>query len=53
MDKGQVLGIVRPHTDAPAETERLLCRIYGPVSLQTCRTRSGLSRLVMLKEELT
>ncbi len=52
MDKGQVLGIVRPHTDALAETERLLCRIYGPVSLQTCRTRSGLSRLVMLKEEL-
>jgi hypothetical protein len=31
--------------------EHLLENLYGPVSLQRCKTRSGNERIVMLKED--
>ena len=32
--------------------EQALSRIYGPVSLQLCKTRSGKEVLTMLKEDV-
>ena len=51
LDGGSILGAIRPETDAPADMERLLSRLYGPVSLTRLTTRSGKAQLVMLKEE--
>ena len=50
LDQGQVLGILSPASDSLEMMEAMLGKIYGPVSLQRCRTSGGLEQLVMLKE---
>ena len=51
LSEGTVFGTIHPRTDPLEEMEPLLSRIYGPVSLQRCRNRSGREILVMLKED--
>lgn len=51
MEEGKVLGILEPQTDPLEQMERLLCRVYGRVSLQRCQNRRGKPQLVMLSEE--
>lgn len=50
LSGGRVLGTVSPRQTPLEEMERLLCQIYGSVSLQWCRSRGGQPYLVMLKE---
>lgn len=51
LEGGRISGMIRPSTDALTDMERLLSRLYGPVSLTRLKTRSGKEQLVMLKEE--
>lgn len=51
MANGNVLGMLAPREDSHAYMEEILNQIYGAVSLQICKTRNGVSRLVMLKED--
>ena len=53
LSRGTVAGMLSPKTDSPAAMERQLSELYGPVSLQPLTTRSGQSRLVMLREDET
>ena len=48
---GKVLGVIHPGTDELSDMERLLSRLYGPVSLMRIKSKSGREHLVMLKEE--
>lgn len=48
---GEILGLIAPQTDPLDQMEQLLSVIYGPISLQPCKTRSGKTHLVMLKED--
>lgn len=51
LKNGEILEILSPQTDPLEKMEQVLCEIYGPVSLQVCRTRSGKNVLTMLKED--
>lgn len=51
LSQGKVLGVLSPGEDRIDTMEEMLGRIYGPVSLQRCKTRGGKDALVMLKEE--
>ena len=51
LAEGGVLGIIEPKKDPIHHMEQMLSAIYGSVSLQKCRSRSGESHLVMLREE--
>ena len=51
LSEGKVLDIIEPQRDSIEKMESLLSKIYGAVSLQHCKTRGGISRLVMIKEE--
>lgn len=51
LKNGEILDILSPKTDSLEKMEQVLCEIYGPVSLQICRTRSGKNVLTMLKED--
>ena len=48
---GQLVGVMSPRTDSLETMERLLRAVYGPISVQPCKTRSGRTRLLLLKEE--
>ncbi|MDO4460476.1 MAG: ABC transporter ATP-binding protein [Clostridia bacterium] len=50
VDEGSCLGIIDLHNDSMDSMEKLLSKIYGPVSLQHCKNRSGSDILIMLKE---
>lgn len=51
LARGKALGVLHPRTDPLEDMEVLLSEIYGAVSLQRCRNRSGQDCLVMLKED--
>ena len=51
LSEGRVLGEIAPRSDSLPHMEQLLSRIYGAISLQQCKMRSGKPQLVMLKEE--
>ena len=51
LKNGQLLEILTPREDPLEKTEQALSGIYGAVSLQWCRNRSGKKSLTMLKEE--
>ena len=51
LEDGEILDILSPKEDSLAKMEQALSRIYGPVSLQLCKTRSGKEVLTMLKED--
>ena len=50
LSEGEVLGTISPHSDSFEKMEQMLNKVYGEISLQICKTRSGKSNLVMLKE---
>ena len=51
LENGEILDILSPKEDPIEKMEQALSRIYGPVSLQLCKTRSGKEVLTMLKED--
>ena len=51
LSEGKCLGCISPGKDSLNAMERMLVQVYGPVSLQKVDTRSGQSRLIMLKED--
>lgn len=50
LNDGNVYGSIVPDMDAIEEMEEKLRTIYGQISLQRCKSRSGKIQLVMLKE---
>lgn len=50
LSEGSVQSILHPRTDPLEKMESQLAAIYGRVSLQRCKDRSGQMHLVMLKE---
>ena len=52
LEDGEILDILSPKEDSLAKMEQALSRIYGPVSLQLCKTHSGKEVLTMLKEDV-
>ena len=51
MADGGILGIIEPQNDDLDTMERLLSRVYGPVSLRRCENRRGETQIVMLRED--
>ena len=51
LHEGKLLGCISPAEDALSHMETLLTKVYGAVSLEWIRNRSGRTQLVMLKEE--
>lgn len=51
LKNGEILDILSPKEDLLEKMEQVLCKVYGPVSLQLCKTRSGKQVLTMLKED--
>lgn len=51
LENGALIGEIQPQTQTLEEMERLLARVYGPVSLHRCKNRGGKESLVMLKED--
>lgn len=50
FSEGKIYDKLDPSSDSLEEMEQKLALIYGPVSLQKCRDKSGRTQLVMLKE---
>ena len=51
LHEGKLLGCISPTEDDIIHMEVLLSKVYGSVSLERIRNRSGRMQLVMLKEE--
>ena len=51
LEGGQCIGTLHPGEDSYEQMEAMLSRLYGSVTLTTCRDRSGKEHIVMLKEE--
>ena len=51
IDQGTCIGTLRPKEDSLDAMANLLSRIYGAVTLTTCRDSRGKAHIVMLKEE--
>lgn len=51
LAEGEIIGVLAPQTDALEKMEQLLGVIYGAISLQPCQTRSGQTKLLLLKED--
>ena len=47
---GRVQAVLDPAADSLERMEAALSALYGPVSLQRCRSRSGTEQIVLLKE---
>ena len=47
---GLVQAVLDPAADSLDRMEAALSALYGPVSLQRCRSRSGAEQIVLLKE---
>ena len=51
LKDGQVLDVFSPKESRLADMESALSQIYGAVSLQRCKSRSGREALMMLRED--
>ena len=51
LKNGEVLDVLSPKEDSLEKMEQVLNQVYGAVSLQLCKTRSGREVLTMLKED--
>ena len=51
LSDGVLIGELLPHSQSLKEMETLLAHVYGPVSLQLLKNRSGKESIVMLKED--
>lgn len=52
IDNGKLMGSIMPKKDSLNYMEQELNKIYGAVSLQLCKNRSGKDVIVMFKEEI-
>ena len=52
LKNGEILDILSPKEDPLGKMEQMLSKVYGQVSLQLCKTRSGKEVLTMLKEDV-
>ena len=53
LKNGEILSILSPKEDPLERMEQVLSQVYGQVSLQVCKSRSGREVLSMLKEDGT
>ena len=51
LKNGEILDILSPKEDPLEKMEQAMSKVYGQVSLQLCKTRSGKEVLTMLKED--
>ena len=51
LTEREVLAVIRPKEDPLEETEQLLKKVYGNISLQRCENRSGVPQILILSEE--
>lgn len=51
LSQGRASALLTPAADSPEQMEKALSAVYGSISLARCKTRSGRTQLVMLKEE--
>ncbi len=51
LKNGEILDILSPKEDSLEKMEQVLSKVYGPVSLQMCKSRGGKQVLTMLKED--
>ena len=51
LSDGKLLGMITPEKDSLEQMEEVLRKIYGAISLQTCRNNSGKDVWVMLRED--
>lgn len=51
LQGGTLTGSLTPAEDSPEEMAEKLSRLFGPLSVQRCRTRDGCSQFVLLNEE--
>ena len=51
LKDGHVLDVFSPKESSLADMENTLSQIYGAVSLQRCKSRSGREALMMLRED--
>lgn len=51
LSEGGVLAVLEPKSDSLDKMERMLCQIYGSISLQRCCNRRGQAQIVMLRED--
>lgn len=51
LENGEILSILTPKEDPPEHMEQVLSQVYGQISLQICKTRTGREVLTMLKED--
>ena len=51
LSDGGILDIIEPKSDSLDKMEQMLSIIYGPVSLQRCRNRTGQAQILMLRED--
>ena len=51
LKNGEILDILSPGEDSLEKMEQMLSKVYGPVSLQLCESRSGKKLLTMLRED--
>ncbi len=52
LQNGQVVSIFSPQIETLQSIEQQMSEIYGPVSVQWCKTHSGKHFLTMLKEDI-
>ena len=53
ISDGRAECVIDPKNDPLEETEKMLGKLYGNVSLQVCRNKKGVSQIVMLREDET
>lgn len=51
LSEGKLLGMITPKNDSLEYMEKMLSQIYGTISLQRCKNRSGKECMLMLKED--
>lgn len=51
LDNSTVLGLLEPKKDPLSKMEKMLRRVYGPISLTHCCNRNGERQIVILREE--
>lgn len=52
LDHGELLGTLEPRRDSLPQMESLLSKIYGSVTLTTCKDSHGRTHLVLLKTNI-
>lgn len=51
MQEGKIVGRLHPGSDSVEQIQAQLTKLYGPLSIHSCPTRTGASQLVLVKED--